>query len=294
MKRINNNLQIYQNDEAVVGIVVTVLLIGLILSVMVMINTVYVPQWLEETEAAHMEDVSNQFTQLKHGLDLQTLVNDSTSISTYVSLGSREIPIFDAGRTFGTLQIDKDSFNISVEQWNISSNYSVQSDSIKYSSGNSYFVNQQYIYEAGALILGQGEANVLYGKPSLSVQGYGPYSIITCTIIDISGVSGKTFVSGYGTYPIYTAVTGFTPSFTEYITFNHTSNITIKTSYTNAWNKTIHSAFLNHFTSEHYTVTEVENEKIVIKFHDEPTHQYYDMRFKVVHVSGQISSGIAE
>jgi len=49
------------NDEkhAVVGVVVTVLLIGLALSVTIMINTVYVPQWLEEEEVAHMEDVSS-------------------------------------------------------------------------------------------------------------------------------------------------------------------------------------------------------------------------------------------
>jgi len=44
---------INSSDEAVVGIVVAILLIGLAISITVMINNVYVPQWLEEEEAAH-------------------------------------------------------------------------------------------------------------------------------------------------------------------------------------------------------------------------------------------------
>ena len=94
-----------QDNTAVVGIIVTVLLIGLFLSILVMLNTVYVPQWLEESEAAHMEEISNQFAQLKYALDIQSVVNDSTAISSSVTLGTKEIPFFDKGRTFDTLRI---------------------------------------------------------------------------------------------------------------------------------------------------------------------------------------------
>ena len=288
-----NEKSIITNQEAVVGIVVTVLLIGLLMAVMVMLNTVYVPQWLEESEASHMEDVSNQFTQLKYALDIQALVNDSTSVTTSVTLGSKELPFFDSGRTFGSLDIDEDSFNITIEQWNETTPVVITADSIRYTSGNSYFVNQQYIYEAGALILSQDESNVLYGKPSFFVDGYGNESTITFVIVNISGVGGKTSVSGYGTYPIYTQVTDIYPYYNGYIDLTNVTNITINTGYTNAWNKTIGSTFLFHLDESHYTLTEVENDKIEIRFIDS-SEKYYHLRYRIINISTQISSGIAE
>ena len=103
---------IHESDNAVVGIVVTVLLIGLIVSTSAMINTVYVPQWLENSEASHMDEVSNQFTQLKYALDLQTLINDSSAMTTFVTLGTNELPFFDTGRTFDTLEIINDAVTV--------------------------------------------------------------------------------------------------------------------------------------------------------------------------------------
>jgi len=292
------------SDEAVVGIVVSVLLIGLILAVLVMVNIVYVPNWLEKSEASHMEDVSNQFAQLKYALDLQSIVNDTTSMTTFVTLGNKEIPFFDSGRTFGSLQIDEDSFNITIDRWdnNTGKNITCSSnltDSIKYSSGNTFFVNQQYIYEAGALILSQGESNVLYGKPSLSVIGknnifgFGNTSIIKFTLVNISGVRGKTSVSGYGLFPIYTGLKDVHPSYDEYTDISNVTYINITTKYTNAWNKTIYSAFLHHLNETHYSLTEYVNDKIEIKFND-PSKDYYNLRIKVVDISAQISMGISE
>jgi len=282
------------SDEAVVGIVITVLLIGLIMAVIVMLNTVYVPQWLEESEAAHMEEVSNQFTQLKYALDIQSMVNDSTVVTTSVKLGTRELPFFNSGRTFGSLQIDDDSFNITIERWNDTEPITIVVDSISFSSGNSHYVNQQYIYEAGALILAQDEANVAYGKPSLFVDGYGNNSTITFSIVNISGVSGKTAVSGFGIYPIYTQVMSIYPAYNEYESIYNVTNITIKTKYTNTWNKTISSVFnIEHFNESHYILREF-NDRIEIRFRDAGSNDFYYFRYRIVNVSTQISSGIAE
>jgi hypothetical protein len=106
LRNLNNS------DNAVVGIVVTVLLIGLALAIMVMLNTLYVPQWIESSEAGHMEKVSNQFTQLKYALDIQSAINDSTAITTSVTLGNKEIPFFNKGRTFDALDIINDAITI--------------------------------------------------------------------------------------------------------------------------------------------------------------------------------------
>ncbi len=216
-----------ESDNAVVGIVVTVLLIGLMLSVMVMVNTMYVPQWLENSEATHMKETSNQFTQLKYALDLQTLVNDSSAMTTPITLGTKDIPFFNRGRTFDTLEIINDAITIDFTPGG-----SYTSDVIKFSSGNSFFVDQSYLYEAGALIISQDEKSVLFGFPPIVVTEYGRN--ITFYITEIDGLPGKTDASGYGTYPIFTRARNPTND----IVINNVTQITITTEYPNAW-KTI-------------------------------------------------------
>ena len=57
--------KIKKMDGAVVGIIATFLITGLIVIVISLIQTVYIPKWMEQTEADHMEVVSDQFSQLK-------------------------------------------------------------------------------------------------------------------------------------------------------------------------------------------------------------------------------------
>jgi hypothetical protein len=143
------------------------------------------------------------------------------------------------------------------------------------------------------LILKQLEANVAYSKPSFSVQGYGNNSVISFSMINISGLSGKTAISGFGTFPIYTQVNEFHPAYDQYLHLYNVTNVTLYSDYTNAWNDTITSTFLHHLNESHYQLTEYENDRIEIRFID-PGRDYYHFRLKVVDILTQISSGIAE
>jgi len=273
------------SDDGVVGIVVTVLLIGLIIAVTVMLNTVYVPQWLESSEASHMEEVSNQFTQLKYALDIQSIANDSTAISTSITMGTKEIPFFNQGRTFDFLEITEDEFNISIDRNASSTTYSYSSDSIKYSSGNSFFVDQSFIFQGGALILHQDESSVLYGKPSFFVTEYGRN--LTFSIVKINAVSSKSFASGYGIYPIYTE--SINPSF-QYTEINNVTNINFTTDYPNAWrialNNTLRYSGMDHNLN-------VSNDGLNVEFEDD-TGRFYTLFIREVEISTQIGFGIAE
>ena len=281
------NNRIINSDEAVVGIVVTVLIIGLILSVLVMVNTVYVPQWTEGTEASHMEEVANQFTQLKYALDLQSIANDSTTMSTSIVLGSREIPFFNSGRTYGSLEIEDNSCNIIVNRNGTSTSYSYLSDSIKYSSGNSRFVDQSYIYQAGALILNQLESSIVYGMPSFFVTTWGEN--MSFTIVNISGISGKTFVSGYGTYPIYTKCI---TSETTYPDIYNVTNITVVTEYPNAWKMIFNNSLVSYtYNGIEYSFDESYSDRIIIEFSDDEG-DYYNLFVKEVKISAQIAFGL--
>ena len=58
-------------NHAVVGVVSAVLLVGLIVSVVALIQKEYVPKIMKQQEADHMDDVYNQFAQLKYAIDSQ-------------------------------------------------------------------------------------------------------------------------------------------------------------------------------------------------------------------------------
>jgi len=84
-------------------------------------------------------------------------------------IGISEIKIFSNGSTFDYLNIL--STNCSIEISNDIDTCSILLGTIKYSSENSYYVDQSYILEAGAFILSQGGGNILNGKKVVSLNG---------------------------------------------------------------------------------------------------------------------------
>ena len=67
-------------DDGVAGVIVAVLMIGLLVSGMGFIQSVYVPQWMEQKEAEHMDNVAIQFSQLKYSIDTLSVNCNSISI----------------------------------------------------------------------------------------------------------------------------------------------------------------------------------------------------------------------
>ena len=278
-------IKLKNSDDGVVGIVVTVLLIGLFMAVLVMVNTIYVPQWIEESEAAHMETVSNQFAKLKYVLDIQSVINDSTSMSTPITLGTKEIPFFDSGQSFDQLEIVENAVNITFSRYGTTAKYSYIEDIIKFSSSNSYFVDQSYIYEAGALIIGQEDSHVLFGKPSILVTDYAKN--ITMTIVNIVGINGKTSISGYGIFPIYTEC--INPNFT-YTVLRNVTSISIQTDYPNAWKVALNNSL--RYSGINYELNTL-SDQVIINFID-PSDDYFTFKVREVDISTQISFGRAQ
>lgn len=283
-----NHRSLINDENGVVGVVVTVLIIGLLLAVIVMVQTVYIPQWIEEKEAVHMDQVANGFAQLKYALDIQSLVDDSTTISTYIPLGSKEIPIFNIGRSFDQLLIEDNSLRITIETNDSLPVKTYSSDSIIFSSQNSHFVNQQYIYEGGAMILNQDPSSVMYGKPSFIVTDYN-FSL-NFTIINISSVSGSNSVSGQGMYPIYTEITENNVG--VYQAFENVTNITIRTSYPKAWFSSLNSTLRLRWSNN---TIDLLDTGIIIRFVDD-NNQYIPNKVNIreVDVKAQIAFGLTD
>jgi hypothetical protein len=214
-----------RKEEGVVGIVVTILLIGLILAVISIIQTVYIPEWMKQREAEHMDKVMDQFAHLKLGIDTLSLTSQrGIPISVPITLGSRELPFFVTSRAFGSLNLLQDACQITISNATHSFNYSL--GVIKYTSSNAYYLDISFVYEAGGVIKSQEGESLMIIKPGFSVANN---TYISFVIVNISSI-GSTSITGYGTHPIEMEYLD-SSTFTVY----SAESISINTSYTQAW-----------------------------------------------------------
>jgi hypothetical protein len=278
MKKFKNS------DNAVVGIVAAFLIIGLIIAVLSLLQTQYVPKWMEEKEADHMTQVADQFAQLKYAIDTHTVNQKlNTPISTSIPLGSKEMPYLMSVRAFGQLEIINNAGGLSIE--NESGPFNFALGSIKYSSANGYFINQNFVYEYGGVILSQSDGNTMKIRPSIFVI-FQENVTITFNLINISTIGGKRAISGFDTYPIQT----------EYLGLGDSSEITdiskfdLTTSYTDAWysllNNTLTNAGLKYGTN--YSMIKTDKSVTVIFTTESIT---VNVDIKIVNIGAQIAPG---
>jgi hypothetical protein len=189
------------SDDAVVGIIVAILLIGLIILVISIIQTVFIPNWMKQIEAEHMDDVAGQFSQLKFAIDIQSsLQRRDLPVSVPVTIGNKQFPILQSSQSFGRLDIIDNAGYMLFG--NTTNSTIINFGDIIFESYNSYFLDQFYIYECGSIIVSQDEGNIITVKPDFSYEFDDPDLSFNFTIVNISDVGNKNSASGYGTYPI--------------------------------------------------------------------------------------------
>lgn len=286
-----NIKKLRDSNEGVVGIIVAVLIIGLFVIIITTLQTIYVPLWMEQQEAEHMEEVANQFSMLKYAIDTQIITEKPIPISTSIKLGNKEMPFFSSSRSFGNLDILLDQFILSVNSGSSTySNYSF--GIIKYSSRNSYFLDQSYIYEGGAVIMEQSKGNIMTISPSFSVDP-DPYNYdinISLNIANITRAKEKISVSGYGTYPIKTEFSSASPP----VLITGVNYIIINSTYSNAWeiffNRTItESNDLEYGT--HFTISENSDGLKIEFFTDSIWNKKPNLNIKIYDISAQVGPG---
>jgi hypothetical protein len=273
-----------KTDNAVVGVFTVVLIISLIVGVIAVINTVYVPQWMKQAEFRHMNEVSNQFSQLKYALDIQSIINGSSAIGSPVTMGTTEIPFLGVHQSFDELSILSNSCIISITNNTHSSSFIT--DSIKFTSHNTNFIDQSFIYEAGSLILVQADQNDLIARPSILVTHYGKN--LSITIINITtGTGSNSFASGRGTFPIYTQVT---QNNLQYTVMHNVTTITVKTNYSDAWYQAFNVSLL-HSNITH-TISKT-TDGIIVKLID-TNGNYYNIFMRETIISVDLAFGVVE
>ena len=138
--------------------------------------------------------------------------------------------------------------------------------------------------------MAQSNGNTVFIKPSILVENEKNVTI-HYNIINITALGGKNSIAGYGTYPIQTEFF----SYQETSGINNISNISINTSYVNAWhsffNNTLIKAGLNYAGyGTNYSINTTD-EEILIDFHETIT---VNVNVRFIEIGAQISPGWIE
>ena len=284
------------NDSAVVGIVTAMLIVSLIVTVISIFQLVYVPIIMEQREAEHMDRVAEQFGFLTSVIDDQAAVqNKGIPIATFVTLGSKELPFLISSKASGNLEILEKSSKITI-------NNDTQTDifpigTITYSSTNSYFLNQFYTYETGAMIVSQSKGNLMMAQPGFYVDYNDTSDIVNIyfDVVNISGVEQKNNAAGSG-------VCGIQTEFLEVSmvkNFTNVSSITIDTPYTNAWfvfiNYSLMKADLNSAGSEtQFYLNETQGQFLNLDFSYSNYLKNVKINIKIIEIQAQVGPGWVE
>ena len=102
---------------AVAGVIEALLMVALVAVIISTVQLVYVPEIMEQKEAEHMDQISNQFSSLKSMIDLQIISRSDAPIFSMITLGSRELPYFISARAYGEVNvIDSGTSRIVVDE----------------------------------------------------------------------------------------------------------------------------------------------------------------------------------
>ncbi len=212
--------ELRSDERGVASTVGTIMALLVFLTFLSLIVNQYVPVWMKDSEASHMNTALGNFGSLKGAIDLQVLAAQAarnagafyipTTASAAIGLGVDGVPIF-AAPTIGTLKSSPDSGPFTVQFSylirGVPTPVRDQSNgTIDLDVANRYYVPQRVAYENGAVIRYQGDGQVVRAQPTFAV-------IKTNNSLDISfglvSLYGTGAIAGTSTEIVNTQVFAF-------------------------------------------------------------------------------------
>lgn len=169
------------SESASSTVVGAVLLLAIIVSVFSVVRIGYIPEWKNDAEYSHMNDVWEDMADLKSKIDLMTIAlasypdsqntkitNTKITMSVPFHMGGGDVPLIGTIKSSGTLSVNKDECEITITTDSDGNWKNITTcGAVSYTSQNRYYVDQDFTYEGGALILSQGERSSMMLYPSI-------------------------------------------------------------------------------------------------------------------------------
>ena len=196
---------------AIAGSVTAVLFVIIITTMLAGVALYYVPAWSKDAESEHMNKVANQFETMSDGVNDQIAQGaGSPSLYSHVALTSGVTTSFlgmQGEATKGTLALD--TTNTSVFELynsdNASDIYALSKGMVYFQSHNAYYLDQEYSYEQGAVLVRQGTCStVIEGSPPELHRD--PQGNLTLTVYLYTLYGDMAAITGTGSAGIETSV----------------------------------------------------------------------------------------
>lgn len=247
---------ITDNDRAVSSVVAAMLLLVVITTFMSVINAYYIPSLSAKHEIDHMRDVQESFQKIEEIVSLYSYIesknpsfNQPPATKVTIPLGDGGLPLISTISSSGSIATRPDSSWINV------SLYFNQSGSMtpagndtsgyfKYRASNNFWIDQEFTFENGAIILTQGQKSLVRSEPLISVSNEYNKSRLSITLFNVTG--DKQILTGNGMSTVKMKVRHrFNQTYTD------VENVTIVATNPNradAWNKYFSDCFKNNTT----------------------------------------------
>ena len=169
------------DDEAQVGIIAAILLLGVAMIVVSFFLTYYVPQMTRDSEKAHIDNVVSSFAQMHDGLAQQVLNRNMGAIfPVTMPLGSGGA-FLGMGGVSGSLSVSDQSY------FYVNSTQSVRANgSVIYQPSLVQLIPQTYTYELGSVVLAQGDRALIRNDPLIDIQRDQSTISMNLTMISLS------------------------------------------------------------------------------------------------------------
>jgi hypothetical protein len=245
-----------RSESGVSVAVAAALLLGIIVIAITTIQLNYVPVWKEDAEYAHMSDVWQDMSRLKSNVDilaagLEINPNAKIVVNTPIQVGGADVPFIGGTTTGGTLAVNKDISGLSI---NVTTNTSsggypgsfLYTGTVTYRPTNTYYVDETYSYENGALVVASGGRSMMKLAPGITLENgisenhntvnlsvdvvvlNGSMEMVSSNTVENIKLTSKSFNHTYA----YTAL--------EKSIYNNnitSASVTVYTENTEAWNK---------------------------------------------------------
>ncbi len=195
--------ELRRDERGVASTVGTIMALLVFLTFLSLIVNQYVPVWMKDSEASHMDGAVGQFADLKGAIDFQALgalmaqnagsVFVPSTASTAVTLGVDGVPIFSSP-TSGAL-----TSSPSTGTWTVSFSYLIgttssavsatSSGQIDLNVANRYYPSGDIVYDNGAVIRSQSDGQVLVAAPVFQATAVSGKMALDFELVNLYGSS---------------------------------------------------------------------------------------------------------
>lgn len=213
-----------RDERGVASTVGTIMALLVFLTFMSLIVNQYVPVWMKDSEASHMDTGVGQFADLKGAIDFQVLgalmaqnagaVFVPSTASSPVTMGIDGVPIF-AGPTPGSLTSSPTCSAPIYCNWSIAFRYTINSvpqvvtptssGQIDLTVLNRYYPQGDVVYDNGAVIRSQSDGQVIVAAPVFTASKSGSNLSFAFELVNLYGTGSA---SGTTTQIVNTNVFG--------------------------------------------------------------------------------------